>query len=142
MFTATIVDLWAHAGRQKALGGVVIIRYADNVLIGFQHEGEAKAFLHDLRERMGKFDLALHPTRTRLIRFGHHAVIPLKSRLLRNAFHAALAMYLRTVSLPWVTDLRPVSCITKCDRAVARLLLLFKCSLSGHIHPPMLQGQF
>ena len=92
MFTATIVDLWAHAGRQKALGGVVIIRYADNVLIGFQHEGEAKAFLHDLRERMGKFDLALHPTRTRLIRFGHHAVLVVAKRLDVSGFSVAAAV--------------------------------------------------
>jgi len=69
-----VFDLWAHAWRQKATGDVVIIRYADDVLVGFQDEREAKAFLQDLRERMGKFDLALHPTKTRLIRFGRHAI--------------------------------------------------------------------
>ena len=53
---------------------MVTIRYADDVLIGFQHEGEARAFLQDLQERMGKFDLALHPTKTRLIRFGRYAI--------------------------------------------------------------------
>ena len=69
-----VFDLWAHAWRQKAAGDVVIIRYADDVLIGFQHEGEARAFLQDLQERMGKFELALHPTKTRLIHFGRHAI--------------------------------------------------------------------
>lgn len=69
-----VFDLWAHAWRQKASGDAVIIRYADDVLIGFQHEGEARAFLQDLQERMGKFELALHPTKTRLIRFGRHAI--------------------------------------------------------------------
>ena len=69
-----VFDLWAHAWRQRASGDVVIIRYADDVLIGFQHEGEVRAFLQDLQERMGKFELALHPTKTRLIRFGRHAI--------------------------------------------------------------------
>jgi len=50
-----------------------VIRYADDTIVGFQHEHEAKAFLHDLQERMRKFELALHPTKTRLIRFGRHA---------------------------------------------------------------------
>lgn len=53
---------------------MVITRYADDVLIGFQHEGEAREFLQDLQERMGKFELALHPSKTRLIHFGRHAI--------------------------------------------------------------------
>ncbi|MGH1483632.1 MAG: reverse transcriptase domain-containing protein [Geminicoccales bacterium] len=69
-----VFDLWAHSWRQKATGDVVIIRCADDVLIGFQHEREANTFLQDLRERMGKFDLALHPQKTRLIRFGRPAI--------------------------------------------------------------------
>jgi RNA-directed DNA polymerase len=51
----------------------VIIRYADDFIVGFQHEHEARAFLHDLHERLRKFELALHPGKTRLIRFGRHA---------------------------------------------------------------------
>src|ERR1700682_6361686 len=46
---------------------------ATHPIVGFQHEHEAKAFLHDLQERMRKFELALHPAKTRLIRFGRHA---------------------------------------------------------------------
>ena len=48
-------------------------RYADDSIVGFQHEHEAKAFLHDLQERMRAFELALHPAKTQLIRFGCHA---------------------------------------------------------------------
>ena len=52
---------------------MIVIRYADDTIVGFQHEHEAKAFLHDLQERMRAFELALHPAKTRLIRFGRHA---------------------------------------------------------------------
>jgi len=70
-----VLDLWAHRWRRKsASGDVIIIRYADDIVLGFQHEHEARAFLHDLQIRMRKFELALHPDKTRLIRFGRHAV--------------------------------------------------------------------
>ena len=67
-------DLWSHVWRRKkASGDVIIIRYADDIVLGFQYEREAQAFRHDLRARMRKFGLALHPKKTRLISFGRHA---------------------------------------------------------------------
>jgi RNA-directed DNA polymerase len=51
---------------------MIVIRYADDTIVGFQHEHEARAFLDDLKERMRKFELALHPDKTRLIRLGRH----------------------------------------------------------------------
>ena len=75
------LDLWVHRWRrQRASGDVVIVRYADDFIAGFQHEHEAKAFLQDLQERLRKFELALHPGKTRLIRFGRHAVKERKER--------------------------------------------------------------
>jgi len=69
-----VFDLWVHRWRfTKALGDMIVIRYADDSIVGFQHEHEARAFLDDLKERMRKFELALHPDKTRLIRFGRHA---------------------------------------------------------------------
>jgi RNA-directed DNA polymerase len=68
-----VYDLWTHRWRRKASGDVIVIRYADDTIVGFQHEHEAKAFLHDLHERMREFELALHPAKTRLIRFGRYA---------------------------------------------------------------------
>ncbi len=69
-----VYDLWAHHWRRtKATGDMIIIRFADDTIVGFQHEHEAKAFLGDVEERMRAFDLALHPDKTRLIRFGRHA---------------------------------------------------------------------
>ena len=70
-----VFDLWVHRWRlTKASGDMIVIRYADDTIVGFQHEHEAQAFLDDLKERMRKFELALHPDKTRLIRFGRHAV--------------------------------------------------------------------
>ena len=51
---------------------MIVVRYADDTIVGF-HEHEARAFLDDLKERMRKFKLALHPAKTRLIRFGRDA---------------------------------------------------------------------
>jgi group II intron reverse transcriptase/maturase len=68
-------DLWVHRWRQTtASGDVIVIRYADDTIVGFQHEHEARAFLDDLKERLRLFDLTLHPAKTRLIRFGRHAI--------------------------------------------------------------------
>jgi len=67
-------DLWVHRWRRTtASGDVIVIRYADDTIVGFQHEHEARAFLDDLKERLRLFDLTLHPAKTRLIRFGRHA---------------------------------------------------------------------
>jgi RNA-directed DNA polymerase len=67
-------DLWVQRWRQtKASGDMIVVRYADDQIVGFEHEHEAKAFLHDLQERLRAFELALHPDKTRLIRFGRHA---------------------------------------------------------------------
>jgi RNA-directed DNA polymerase len=52
---------------------MIVVRYADDQIVGFEHEHEAKAFLHDLHVRLRAFELALHPDKTRLIRFGRHA---------------------------------------------------------------------
>src|SRR5215470_11727724 len=67
-------DLWVQRWRRtKAIGDVIVVRFADDTIVGFEHEHEAKAFLQDLHERLRAFELALHPDKTRLIRFGRHA---------------------------------------------------------------------
>jgi RNA-directed DNA polymerase len=69
-----VLDLWAQQWRQRhAQGDVIMVRYADDVVVGFEHQAEAERFLADLRERMGQFGLSLHPQKTRLIEFGRHA---------------------------------------------------------------------
>jgi hypothetical protein len=65
---------------RASAGDVIIVRYADDFIAGFQHEHEAKAFLQDLQERLRKFELALHPDKTRLVRYGRHAAGECKAR--------------------------------------------------------------
>ncbi len=67
------MDLWAQAWRRHAQGDVVIVRYADDAVVGVQHETEARRFWADLASRFAKFGLALHPQETRLLEFGRHA---------------------------------------------------------------------
>jgi group II intron reverse transcriptase/maturase len=74
-------DLWVQAWRKKcALGDVVVVRYADDVVLGFQHQAEADRFLEDFRERLAKFGLELHPEKTRRIEFGRYAEANRKRR--------------------------------------------------------------
>jgi group II intron reverse transcriptase/maturase len=69
-----VFDLWANRWRQHhAQGQVIIVRYADDIVVGFEHEAEAKRFLMDVQQRMEKFALSLHPDKTRLIEFGRFA---------------------------------------------------------------------
>jgi RNA-directed DNA polymerase len=69
-----VLDLWLQAWRRKvAQGDVIAVRYADDAVLGFQYREEAERFLVDLRERLGKFGLELHPEKTRLMEFGRYA---------------------------------------------------------------------
>ena len=67
-------DLWVNVWRKKwARGEVVVVRYADDTVLGFQYQADSDRFLKDLRERLGKFGLELHPDKTRRIEFGRFA---------------------------------------------------------------------
>jgi RNA-directed DNA polymerase len=69
-----VLDLWAKAWRKKqARGEMIIVRYADDGVLGFEHREDAARFLEQLRERLRKFGLELHPEKTRLIEFGRYA---------------------------------------------------------------------
>jgi RNA-directed DNA polymerase len=69
-----VLDVWVEAWRKKAARGeVIIVRYADDAVLGFEHRDEAERFLGQLRERLRKFGLELHPDKTRLIEFGRFA---------------------------------------------------------------------
>jgi group II intron reverse transcriptase/maturase len=69
-----VFDLWAQAWRKRwARGDVIITRFADDFIVGFQYRADAERFLRELRERLGRFSLELHPDKTRLIEFGRFA---------------------------------------------------------------------
>jgi group II intron reverse transcriptase/maturase len=69
-----VFDLWAQRWRRReARGNVILVRYADDIVVGFEHEAEAERFGAEMRERLGRFGLTLHPQKTRLIEFGRRA---------------------------------------------------------------------
>src|SRR5215469_5823926 len=75
------LDLWAVRWRRReATGDMIIVRYADDFIIGFQHENDAQRFLDEMRKRLGEFALSLHPEKTRLIEFGRFAAERRKRR--------------------------------------------------------------
>lgn len=75
-----VFDLWVEQWRHRhARGDVVVVRYADDIIVGFEHEVDARRFQEELRQRLAKFGLELHPDKTRLIEFGRWAA-PNRSR--------------------------------------------------------------
>ncbi len=68
-----VLDLWVNKWREEARGDVIIVRYADDWIMGLQYKDEAERFLQDLRERLAKFGLELHEDKTRLLEFGRFA---------------------------------------------------------------------
>lgn len=74
VFMHYVFDLWAqHWRKHVARGEVVVVRYADDFVLGFQHEGDAVRFRTDLQRRLERFGLEVHPDKTRLLRFGRYA---------------------------------------------------------------------
>jgi len=76
-----VFDLWAERWRRReATGNVIILRYADDIVVGFQHEADARRFWEAMRVRFEQFSLALHPGKTRLLEFGRHAAAKRRQR--------------------------------------------------------------
>jgi group II intron reverse transcriptase/maturase len=69
-----VFDLWVrHWRKHHATGDVIIVRYADDIVAGFENRADAERFLQEWKDRLQKFGLELHPDKTRLIEFGRHA---------------------------------------------------------------------
>jgi group II intron reverse transcriptase/maturase len=76
-----VFDLWAERWRRReATGDMIMIRYADDLVVGFQHESDARRFWDAMRDRLREFSLSLHPDKTRLIEFGRFAAQNCKKR--------------------------------------------------------------
>src|SRR6266852_6368155 len=74
-------DLWVRAWRRKhASGDIIVVRFADDIVLGFQYKSDAERFWKELEERFRKFRLELHPDKTRLLEFGPYAVDQRKGR--------------------------------------------------------------
>ena len=71
-----VFDLWIEAWRRKvASGEMVVVRYADDLVVGFERREDAERFLKEFRKRLASFALELHPEKTRLIEFGRFAQV-------------------------------------------------------------------
>ena len=77
-----VLDLWFQKKwrARKATGDTIIVRYADDFVVGCQRKEDAEQFLRDLKERLGQFALDLHPDKTRLIEFGRFALVDRRAR--------------------------------------------------------------
>jgi RNA-directed DNA polymerase len=76
-----VFDLWAERWRRReAMGDMIMVRYADDLVVGFQHENDARRFWEAMCERLREFSLSLHPDKTRLIEFGRYAAANRKRR--------------------------------------------------------------
>ena len=76
-----VFDLWAERWRRhEATGDMIIVRYADDIVVGLEREVDARRFLDMMRERFESFSLSLHPEKTRLIEFGRFAAVNRKRR--------------------------------------------------------------
>ena len=74
-------DLWVQRWRQRAANGdVIVVRFADDIIVEFQYRSEADRFLAAMRERLTKFGLELHPQKTRLVEFGRWAAVNRRRR--------------------------------------------------------------
>jgi len=75
-----VFDLWANKWRREADGDVIMVRFADDIVLGFQYEREARKFLKEMKDRFRKFNLELHSEKTRLLEFGRFAAERRKER--------------------------------------------------------------
>jgi hypothetical protein len=81
VFLHYVFDLWVQQWRKKhARGDVIVVRFADDFIVGFQHRDDAMRFQRALQDRLGRFSLELHPDKTRLLEFGRFAARDCRAR--------------------------------------------------------------
>ena len=82
VFLHYVLDLWFHKKWRPSVpdGEAIIVRYADDIVVGFQHKRDAERYLRDVRERLSRFGLSLHQDKTRLVEFGRFAVMNRRQR--------------------------------------------------------------
>ena len=82
VFLHYVLDLWLHKRWRLNVpdGEAVIVRYADDIVVGFQHERDTQRYLRNVRERLGRFGLSLHQDKTRLVEFGRFALANRRQR--------------------------------------------------------------
>jgi len=137
-----VLDLWAERWRRREVtGDMIIVRYADDFIVGFEHEQDARRFLDALRQRFGEYALSLHPEKTRLIEFGRFAADNRKRRGLGKpeTFNFLGFIFICGKSLRGKFQIKRKS---RGDRMRAKLKAL-KQELRKRMHQPLpLQGRW
>jgi hypothetical protein len=132
-----VFDLWVEAWRKKvAQGDVVVVRYADDLVVGFQSRAEAERFLQAFQVRLAKFGLELHADKTRLIEFGRCAARDRKQRGERKPETFTFLGFTHYCGKLWKTGGFTVWRKTAKKRMVAKLRAL-KAELRRQRHQPL-----
>jgi group II intron reverse transcriptase/maturase len=136
VFLHYVLDLWVHQWRRRnARGRVIIVRYADDFVMGFQYERDARRMLVDLTERLAKFRLTLHEDKTRLLEFGR---LPALRRVKRGEPRCRTFAFLGfTHYCGWTRDGRfVVKRKTQAKRLVSKLQTL-RLEARRRMHAPV-----
>ena len=132
-----VFDLWVEAWRKRvAKGDVVVVRYADDLVAGFQSRAEAERFLEEFRVRLAKFGLELHADKTRLIEFGRFAARDRKQRGEANPETFTFLGFTHYCGKRWSNGTFIVWRKTAKKRMVAKLRVL-KAELRRRMHEPV-----
>ena len=132
-----VFDLWAHQWRTRhAHGDVVITRFADDFVVGFEHREDAERFWADLRDRLAKFGLELNAEKTRLIEFGRHAARDRKARGLGKPETFQFLGFTHVCGKTRKTGRFKLKRITDSKRVRAKLLAV-KREMARRMHQPI-----
>lgn len=136
VFLHYVLDLWAHRWRRReASGRVVIVRYADDFVMGFQRARDARRMHQDLRERMAHFGLRLHEDKTRLIEFGRLPALDRKRRGARRPETFAFLGF--THYCGWTRDERFVVKRKTQSQRLTRKLTTLRQEARRRMHTPV-----
>jgi RNA-directed DNA polymerase len=140
VFLHYALDLWVHQWRQRhARGRVIVVRYADDFVMGFQYESDARRMLTELKERLAKFRLALHEDKTRLIEFGR---LPSLRRAKRDERRCTTFAFLGFVHYcSWTRDGRFVVKRKTQGKRMARKLQALRQEARRRMHAAMSDQQ-
>ena len=136
IFLHYVLDLWVHQWRRRhARGRVSIVRYADDFVMGFESETDARRMLADLKDRLAKFGLALHEDKTRLIEFGRLPALARRQRGQRRPGTFAFLGF--THYCGWTRDGRFIVKHKTQSKRLTRKLKALRQEAWRHMHAPL-----
>ena len=131
-------DTWVHSKRKKRKNGdVIMIRYADDTVLGFEWREEAEYYLKAIEERLAKFGLQIHPTKTRLIRFGKNALTSVEKEKVGTFDYLGFTHYISKTRKGAIVVKRKTR-----RKSLRRALAEVKAGLWKRMHLPIWQTGF